>query len=574
MRIEITAVGTIREMRSPVGEVYSSAIRIAGNAPAHIAATKKRTNIVTTFDTGVKCKPATLESHAVEEPKSVFELVQIFGYSTRNHEINLGVRMIKNFFLAAIIFLAIATPAFAYDMGDTPEFIRGHKIVGNVPPEGSVPETDQWPLVSWFEYEGVQFGIYAKHIDGYNPDTGAGHFEVWISAPPQYIAEVEQDHPFGPADANEYLSRTGHSSMVAQFYEGPGDYYIEPVGYEPWTSSTDRLLLTVLEAPNNGVAPKAFALHEVYLGSLSGPMVMGGHVLCFCPNYEHGESVASGEEWIYYLDVRDTSKVKCDQWGLPGCSPVPLTEVTHDTPITATTPGTTTSTDNLVVTTDPVSDFEPIVFNETNLGNVIEFVRGRKIIGYVPPEGEVPETNQWPIVAWLEYEEVQFGIYAKHIDGYNSSTMIGHWEVWIAPPPEYIQEVERDHPYGPTDGIEYLRRTGYDSMVARFYEGPGDHYIDPVGYVPWTSSTDRCLITVLEAPNDGLAPKAFALHEVYLGSLSGPLVMGGHILCFCPDYEDGEGLPSGEEWIYYLETANYTKTKIDQWGLPGCSPVR
>jgi len=110
-------------------------------------------------------------------------------------------------------------------------------------------------------------------------------------------------------------------------------------------------------------------------------------------------------------------------------------------------------------------------------------------------------------------------------------------------------------------------------MVARFYVGPGNTYADPEGYIPWTTSTDRLQLCVYEPENNSLAPRAYASHDFFVGSVgAGRGVAGGHFLVSCPNYEGGEVMPEGTEWTYFLLPQNQT-WNVDQWGLPGCTPI-
>ena len=113
--------------------------------------------------------------------------------------------------IAVVVAVALlgAGAAFAYDMGDLPQFRQGDQITGYVPPEGAVPETDQWPAAAWFEHNGVQFVIYAKHLAGYDPASEKGRFEIWVSVPRQHRAEIEAEREYTNADAYAYLQSAG-----------------------------------------------------------------------------------------------------------------------------------------------------------------------------------------------------------------------------------------------------------------------------------------------------------------------------------------------------------------------------
>jgi hypothetical protein len=172
------------------------------------------------------------------------------------------------------------------------------------------------------EHEGVRFAMYAKHTAAFDTGLGTGRFEVWLAPPPDYIQQVEQEHPYGPADARRYLQKTGFDRVVTRLYKGPGDVWTEPAGYLPWTSSTDRLTVTVLEPASGQLVPGAFALHEIRLGSMDGPLLFGGHVRCHCPSYVRGESKPSNETWIS-LFVSSKVQHEIEQLGLPGAANVP-----------------------------------------------------------------------------------------------------------------------------------------------------------------------------------------------------------------------------------------------------------
>ncbi|MCD6352279.1 MAG: hypothetical protein J7M26_09190, partial [Armatimonadetes bacterium] len=189
----------------------------------------------------------------------------------------------------------------------------------------SVPQTNQWPAAAWFEVKGVQFVIYAKHLEGYNPHTNSGKFAVWISVPPQYRKQIEAQHPFGPADANAYLRRTGYSTLKAVMYKGPGDVWVEAPGHQAWTSSTDRCLLGVFEPTPGKASPSAFAMFRVLAGGKPGAPLKAlvGHFQARCPDYAAGKTKPASDNWIEWRSGSQHKRFKVDQWGLPGCSPVP-----------------------------------------------------------------------------------------------------------------------------------------------------------------------------------------------------------------------------------------------------------
>jgi len=457
---------------------------------------------------------------------------------------------------ALVIGILIVCSAAGVGASELPELLRGSKINAYVPPTDQVPDSDQWPEVGWFEHEGVRFVMYARHVTGYDPDSQSGHFEVWVGPPKEHIAEVERRHPYGPSDAAAYLARTGFDRMVARFYVGPGDKYVDPQGYAPWTKRTDRLVVSTYRPANGKLVPKAFALHEIRLGGSDGPLLTALHVTCTCPNYERGKGRPLSEQWIGFRKRGSNKPVMVDQWGLPGCSPVPERRS-----------GKGRGTPDPKVSAELA--FERVFFVD---GEPVSLRRGNKIVGYVPPEKSVPESTQWPVVGLVEYEGVRFAMYAKHTAAYDAASGTGRFEVWLAPPPEYIQKVEREHPYGPADARRYLQQTGFDRVVTRLYKGPGDVWTEPAGYTPWTSSTDRLTVTVLEPASGKIVPGAFALHEIRLGSMDGPLLFGGHVRCHCPRYHRGESKPSNEKWTS-LMVSSKEQHEIEQLGLPGASEV-
>lgn len=188
-----------------------------------------------------------------------------------------------------------------------------------VPPAGTVPETDQWPAAAWLDINDVPFVIYAKHLDGYNPETEQGKFAVWLSVPPEHRRNIEQTRPFTAADAHAYLRSAGVNSLTAELYVGPGDRWGgTPPGSEAWTSTTDRLLVAVVEPAQGFQQLPAFGLMRILA---DGNQLRRLRITCRCPRYDDGQGRTDGEEWIAWRIGSQVFKV--DQWGLPDNSPVP-----------------------------------------------------------------------------------------------------------------------------------------------------------------------------------------------------------------------------------------------------------
>jgi len=239
--------------------------------------------------------------------------------------------------LCALALLAVASSALAYDMGDLPKWKLGDMILAcTPPPDTTVPETNQWPAAAWFEHNDTQFVIYAKHLAACDPETKKGKFTIWVSVPPQYKQEVQQDHEFSAADAYAYLQRVGAGNMVPELYKGPGDTWTTAPGAENWTPGKDRCVIGVFEPKMNGIAPDAFALHRLKLGN---QIVRLGQMKCRCPKYDDGEAKPPEEEWIAWVSRNKTKQMKVDQWGLPGNTPVPVQET--ETPAEEETPPAT-----------------------------------------------------------------------------------------------------------------------------------------------------------------------------------------------------------------------------------------
>ena len=227
-------------------------------------------------------------------------------------------------FALSVVFVS---SALAYDMGQVPQFKQGMLLTATVPPEGSVPETEQWPECIWWDVNGTQLVMYAKHLEGYNSETTGGKFAVWVGPPLAYIREVEKQHAYGPADAAAYLSDGEITAVSAQMYVGPGDKWGEAPGYAAWTPTADRCKVCVLEAKNSGTRHHGIRV-SLWAETQRKPNDKGkvylyrGMLDCICPTYPDPGPTAP---WIRVVSGGQTIHV-VDQWGLPGNSPVPADE--------------------------------------------------------------------------------------------------------------------------------------------------------------------------------------------------------------------------------------------------------
>jgi len=467
--------------------------------------------------------------------------------------------------LLVTVVVCVACAAYGYDMGNLPQWKEGDLILGcALPPGTDIPQTDQWPAAAWLDIKGVQFVIYAKHLEAMDPETKTAKFSIWISVPPQYKAEIEQDHAFGPADAYAYLQRTGYTIMKPELYVGPGNKYAVAPGAQPWTAATDRCVMGVFEPKVNRIAPRAFAGHRIMFDTLPGKNL--GQMKCRCPNYDQGETRRPGEEWTCWVANNNQTRVKVDQWGLPGCSALPAPVVASE-PATPTTGATTAPATGIVVAGGATGHATRYDF-----GDLPKWKEGDLILGCaLPPGTDIPQTDQWPAAAWLDIKGVQFVIYAKHLQAMDPETKTAKFTIWISVPPQYKAQVERDHAFGPADAYAYLQRTGYTIMKPELYIGPGNKYGVAPGAQPWTAATDRCVMGVFEPKINRIAPRAFAGHRIMFNTLPGKNL--GQMKCRCPNYDKGERPKAGEEWIAWVANNNQKRFKVDQWGLPDCSPV-
>ncbi len=271
--------------------------------------------------------------------------------------------------LHTLLLCVLCTPLLAYDMGDLPKWSMGDKLIGiALPPGTEIPQTDQWPAAAWFEYNDVQFVIYAKHIAPLDLETGKARYSVWISVPPQYREEIEKERPMTGADAFAYLQRANCSSIVAELYTGPGDTWGAAEGAEPWTAQNGRCVLGVFEPVPGGIAPRAFSLYRLQFQG--GASMRLGQIWCFCPNYPHGVTKAADDEWISWTASDDSASFKVDQWGLPGCSPVPE----PDPPAVTTTPPATGTDTPTTQDTEAIAPFVGAWLDPT-AGTVVHVLR-------------------------------------------------------------------------------------------------------------------------------------------------------------------------------------------------------
>ena len=208
-----------------------------------------------------------------------------------------------------------------------------------------------------------------------------------------------------------------------------------------------------------------------------------------------------------------------------------------------------------------------------DMGDLPEWTMGSHLLGCaLPPDTVIPETDQWPAAAWFEVEETKFVIYAKHLAPAGPGDTPAQFVVWISYPMQYREEIERERPFTDADAYAYLRRTGSTFMRPEMYVGPGDTWAACAGAVEWTAGKDRCVIGVFEPVQGGtVAPKAFALHRLQFSNL--PILRLGQMKCRAPRYDAGQGPEPGEEWIAYRAGGTQVPVKVDQWGLPGNSPV-
>jgi len=180
-----------------------------------------------------------------------------------------------------------------------------------VPPAGTPVDAEDMPAVLWFDVNGTKLVMYARHEQAYDPETESGRLTVWVGCPAQYIAEIEADHDFAPADAAAYLQAGGISSVGAEVYIGPGDKSGPGPGYQEWTPQTDRCIAMVLE-------PKRGREHQerltMWAETDDGRVDLYRGVLpCRCPDYPD-ETV--DEPWIYVRQGRQIVYTATQQ-GLP-----------------------------------------------------------------------------------------------------------------------------------------------------------------------------------------------------------------------------------------------------------------
>lgn len=216
-----------------------------------------------------------------------------------------------------IAVLFCASTAFAYDMGALPKMAPGIILSAVVPPAGSVPETKQWPAALWFDVNGTPLVLYAKHLSGYNEDTGKGKLMVWVGPPQQYIDEVNADHPYGPADAAKYLNNAGINSVQANIFNGLGNRWEPAFGYQEWNSRTDKCVVGMMMAGK----PQLLWRPSIWANTSKGKVWLyrGTTMVCFCPNYPKETPT---DNWIT-VEHGQYTLCEVDQWGLPNNSPVP-----------------------------------------------------------------------------------------------------------------------------------------------------------------------------------------------------------------------------------------------------------
>ena len=214
--------------------------------------------------------------------------------------------------------------------------------------------------------------------------------------------------------------------------------------------------------------------------------------------------------------------------------------------------------------TEPVE--EELVYD---MGDVPEHESNRVIHAVVPPEGSVEQTEQWPAAEWAKVNDTIFVIYAKHLSSYDPDEETGEFAVWVGCPWQYIERIEKDHPFGAADAAKYLAEAGVKAVKAEMYIGPGDKSGPAPGYQAWTPQTDRCVAMVF-APDrggNGLMKRLSIWAEMEDGTRQ--FLYRGPTKCYCPRYPDetAEG-----NWIG-VTMDKQTYFVVDQWGLPGNSPV-
>ena len=214
---------------------------------------------------------------------------------------------------------------------------------------------------------------------------------------------------------------------------------------------------------------------------------------------------------------------------------------------------------------------EPGPHGERDVRALPAWRQGDSLLACSPPPGTtIPQTDQWPAVAQFWHNDVEFVIYAKHLAACGPDTRKGKFEVWISVPTHYKDAIERDHTFAPIDARAYLRQAGVTTMVPEMYIGPGDRWGTAPGAQPWLAGTDRCVIGVFEPSMGSAAPGDFAVHRIRVGNKRVNL---GQMKCRCPDYDDGETRKPDEEWIAWVARDGETRKRVDQWGLPGNTPV-
>jgi hypothetical protein len=101
------------------------------------------------------------------------------------------------------------------------------------------------------------------------------------------------------------------------------------------------------------------------------------------------------------------------------------------------------------------------------------------------------------------------------------------------------------------------------------YIGPGDKSGPAPGYQAWTAQTDRCVAMVFapERGGNGLMKRLYIWAEMEDGTKE--FIYRGPTTCYCPKYP--EETPE-DDWIRVTidKQQNFV---VDQWGLPGNSPV-
>ncbi len=211
---------------------------------------------------------------------------------------------------------------------------------------------------------------------------------------------------------------------------------------------------------------------------------------------------------------------------------------------------------------------EPAIGTDYDMGDLPEHTSSRLISAFVPPERSARETPQWPAALWSTVGDGKLVVYARHETGYNSLAKKGNFIVWCGPPPQYIEACRRNGGYGDDEAWEYLKLLGVRSVEAEMYIGPGDKSGPAPGYSPWRMGANRCVAMLFQPDNGTTLMKRLTIWA-NMADDEKVFIYRGPCQCTCPEYPDGK--PDGD-WIR-VSMGGSDYWKVDQWGLPGNTPV-